>query len=185
MSHYTIPGVQSVLDTDYNNMSVLAKKEEESMPVYSLSSNISILSSGSPGEDECGTLFNIQFNEPTGHRIFLRAKLDTGARRNAIAQCKANELNLKIFPCERDVTFINLGTDSYLKPIGYIAPIFNVLNMNKIVQGKKFYVLRDQDVRKAFDCLFGCALSSDFLQLRPELHSARERNGDQLSQRHT
>lgn len=103
------------------------------------------------------TIVNLESkSETTGELVFFRAKLDTGAMRNAISETIVRRLDMEWNPDCEGITFkvIGNGADagSVIYPLGSLSLTVRVMVLEKLLR-LKFYVLAESDVGRAFDCL--------------------------------
>lgn len=158
-------------------LSVISTQAESPAPSVRLraqSSNDS-LSSMSVSSDWEGTILDMEYKSAKGGEpVYFQAKLDTFARRDAIAENIVKRLGMNWKPDPKGRTFkvIGDGADAgtVIHPLGYVTPSLRVVGR----QGRlkfKFYVLADSDVGRAFDCLLGCSTTmQNFLALKEGTH---------------
>jgi hypothetical protein len=104
--------------------------------------------------------------------VYFQAKLDTFARRDAIAENIVNRLGMKWKPDPNGRTFEVLGSGadagSVIRPLGYVTLSLRVIGQKGRLK-YKFHVLADSEVGGAFDCVLGCTTTmKHFLALRKD-----------------
>jgi hypothetical protein len=122
--------------------------------------SLSTTSSVSVGADWHGTILDMVCESAEGgDRVFFQAKLDTAARRDAIAENIVRRVGMKWKPDPDGKTFIVIGdgadAGTVITPLGYVMLRPRVVGRELDLK-LKFYVLADSDVGRAFDCLLGC-----------------------------
>jgi hypothetical protein len=154
---------------------ISSRAESPGLPVR-LRAQGSIESLRTPSEESVdhdwhGTILDMEGKSAKGGEpVYFQAKLDTFARRDAIAENIINRLGMKWKPDPNGRTFKVLGSGAdegnVIRPLGYVTLSLRVIGQ----QGRqkyKFYVLADSDVGRAFDCLLGCTTTMKrFLALR-------------------
>jgi hypothetical protein len=133
--------------------------------------SLSTASSVSVGADWHGTILDMECESAEGgDRVFFQAKLDTAARRDAIAENIVKRVGMKWKPDPDGKTFKVIGDSAdagtVIRPLGYIMLKPRVVGRELDLK-LKFYVLADSDVGRAFDCLLGCTTTMNhFLALK-------------------
>jgi hypothetical protein len=154
---------------------ISSRAESPGLPVR-LRAQGSIESLRTPSEESVdhdwhGTILDMEGKSAKGDEpVYFQAKLDTFARRDAIAENILNRLGMKWKPDRNGTTFKVLGGGAdaghVIRPLGYVTLSLRVIGQ----QGRqkyKFYVLADSEVGGAFDCLLGCTTTmTRFLALR-------------------
>jgi hypothetical protein len=136
--------------------------------------SLSTTSSVSVGADWHGTILDMVCESAEGgDRVFFQAKLDTAARRDAIAENIVRRVGMKWKPDPDGKTFIVIGDSAdagtVITPLGYVMLRPRVVGRELDLK-LKFYVLADSDVRHAFDCLLGCTTTMNhFLAHREDV----------------
>jgi hypothetical protein len=139
--------------------------------------SLSTTSSESVGADWHGTILDLECESVEGgNPVFFQAKLDTAARRDAIAENIVKRVRMKWKPDPEGKTFKVIGNcadaGTVIKPLGYVMLRPRVVG-REVDLKLKFYVIADSDVGRAFDCLLGCTTTMKHF-LGPKENVAKE-----------
>jgi hypothetical protein len=109
-------------------------------------------------------------NATSGELEFFRAKLDTGAMRNAISERIVRRLGMEWTPDSEGTTFRVIGNgadaEAVIYPLGHLSITVRVIALDKKMR-LKFYVLAESDVGRAFDCVLDSTTSfRNFLAMK-------------------
>lgn len=159
-------------------LSVISTQAESPAPSVRLraqSSNdsLSTTSSMSVSSTWEGTILDMEYKSAKGGEpVYFQAKLDTFARRDAIAENIVKRLGMNWKPDPKGRTFKVMGdgadAGTVIHPLGYVMLSLRVVGRSGRLKFK-FYVLADSDVGRAFDCLLGCSTTmQNFLALKEE-----------------
>jgi hypothetical protein len=152
---------------------IRARVSTESLSTYlstAMHGHLRTPSEASVSSDWEGTIQDMECDCANGGGpIIFQAKLDTFARRDAIAENIVKRLGMSWKPDPEHTTFQVLGERAHdITPLGYVT-------INPRVIGRrgrlllKCYVIKDADVGRAFDCLLGCLTSRiHFLALKED-----------------
>jgi hypothetical protein len=171
-------GLESSPQQAHAVVSVISSQAESPVPSVRLRAQLSTESLSTPSEvsvdhDWHGTILDMECKSATGgESVYFQAKLDTFARRDAIAENIVNRLGMKWKHDPNGSTFKVLGNGAdagnVIHPLGYVTLSLRVVGQ----QGRrkfKFYVLADSEVGRAFDCVLGCTTTMNhFLALKKE-----------------
>ena len=174
----SLPGLEPSLQQAHAVVSVISSRAESPALSVRLRVQGSTESLRTPSEESVdhdwhGTILDMEGKSAEGGEpVYFQAKLDTFARRDAIAENIVNRLGMKWKTDPNGRTFKVLGNGAdggnVIRPLGYVTLSLRVIGQTGRLKFK-FYVLADSEVGRAFDAVLGCTTTmKHFLALKKD-----------------